>query len=121
MSDWIRLLGLEFHAILGDLPHERELPQPIEVDVEVEIDTRAAAAGDSLADGLDYRAIHAAVAGVVSADPETASRLLETLCERIADAVLALDGVDGVIVRGRKPWAALPGPADTVEVEIERP
>ena len=109
MADVIRLLGLEFHAILGDLPHERELPQPIEVDVEVETDTRAAAASDSLEDGLDYRAVHRAVSEVLMGE---GPRLLETLCERIAEAILSLKDVDGVVVRARKPWAALPGPID---------
>lgn len=121
MADSIRLLGLGFHSILGDLPHEREVPQPIEVDVEISIDARPAAAADSVAAGLDYRAVYAAVEESVAADPERAPRLVETLCERIAAAVLALDGVDAVRVRVRKPWAALPGPARTVEVEVTRP
>ena len=121
MADSIRLLGLGFHAILGDLPHEREFPQPIEVDVEISTDTRPAAAADSLAEGLDYRAVYEAVAAAVETDPERAPRLVETLCERIAGRVLALDGVDGVRVRVRKPRAALPGPARTIEVEVVRP
>lgn len=121
MGDVIRLTGLSFHAIVGDLPHEREHPQPVEVDVEVETDVGPAAASDSLADGLDYRAVYAAVSAETARDATGAPRLLETLAVRIADAVLALDRVESVLVRVRKPQAALPGPLDEVEVEVERP
>lgn len=121
MGDTIRLAGLTFHTLIGDLPHERRHRQPIAVDIEVTTDTRAAAASDRLADGLDYRAVYEAVAAALADDPETAPHLLETLCARVADGVLALDRVEAVVVRVRKPWAALPGPAEGVEVEIARP
>lgn len=119
--DAIRLLRMTFHTIVGDLPHEREHPQPIEVDVEVATDVRPAAATDRLDDGLDYRRIYDAVASAVSGDPASSPRLLETLAESIAGRVLAIDRVEGVTVRIRKPRAALPGPLDTVEVEVARP
>lgn len=117
--DAIRLLGLQFHALIGDLPHEREIPQPLEVDVEVETDVRRPAGTDRLADALDYRQVYAAVAAAVSAD--RAPHLLETLAERIAAAVRDVERVERVTVRCRKPHAALPGPVDRVEVEVRRP
>lgn len=119
--DAIRLRGMTFHTIVGDLPHERELPQPIEVDIEVATDVRSAAASDDLDEGLDYRAVYEAVAGVASGEPATAPRLIETLAERIAAKVLTIDRVEGVTVRVRKPRAALAGPVGSVEVEVERP
>lgn len=119
--DAIRLTGLRFHALIGDLPHEREVPQPLEVDIEVAGDLRAAAASDRLTQGIDYRRLYEAVAASVSDDPDEAPRLLEALCERIATRLLAIDRVERVRVRCRKPHAALPGPIDQVEVEIERP
>lgn len=119
--DAIRLLGMTFHTIVGDLPHEREHPQPIEIDVEVSTDVRPAAASDRLEEGLDYRRVHEAVAAVVTGDPSTAPRLLETLAEDVARRVLSIDRVESVTVRVRKPRAALPGPLDTVEVEVARP
>lgn len=121
MGDVIRLAGLRFFTILGDLPHERTTPQPLEVDVEVATDTRPAGESDRLEDALDYRAVYEAVARAAKADPADAPHLLEALCRRIADRVLELDRVERVRVRCRKPWAALPGPADRVEIEIERP
>ena len=119
--DTIRLTGMRFFALVGDLPHEREIPQPIEVDLEVEADLRRAAATDDLADGVDYRDLHAAVAETMSKDAREAPHLLETLGERIAARALAVAGVERVTVRCRKPWAALAGPLDSVEVEIRRP
>ncbi len=121
MNDTIRLAGLEFFAVVGDLPHERQSPQPLSIDVEVTTDTRSAVRSDRLRDGLDYRLVYEVVARVVGGPPEAAPRLLETLCARIADEVLDLAGVEACRVRCRKPWAALPGPARWVEVEIGRP
>lgn len=121
MTDTIRLAGLRFFAVIGDLPHERTSPQPIEVDLEVETDLSAAGASDELADGLDYRLLYAAAAEALGEDPEKAPHLVEALCERIAARVLAVPRVERVVVRCRKPWAALPGPADHVEIEIDRP
>lgn len=112
---------MRFHAIVGDLPHEREIPQPIEVDVEIETDVAAAAASDGLEDALDYRSVHRAVSDAVAGDSTAAPRLLETLASRIAERVGGIDRVEAVVVRVRKPHAALPGPVDVVEVEVERP
>ena len=117
----IRLTGMRFHAIIGDLPHEREHPQPIEVDVDIDTDIATAARHDSVAHALDYRIVYATVESTVTTDAATAPRLLETLCVAIADAVAALDRVAGVTVRCRKPWAALGGQVERVEVEISRP
>ncbi|HUP01596.1 MAG TPA: dihydroneopterin aldolase [Gemmatimonadota bacterium] len=119
--DAIRLAGLRFHALIGDLPHEREVPQPIEVDVDVYADLHPAAASDHLSEGVDYREIYEAVAASVSTDARVAPRLLEALCEKIAARLLAIDRITRVRVRCRKPHAAFRGPVDRVEVEIERP
>ena len=51
----ITLRAMRFHAIVGILPHERELPQPLEVDVT------AVVAADAVP-RLDYRTLYAATA-----------------------------------------------------------
>ena len=66
---------------------------------------------------LDYRTLYQTVAGCVG---DSHHRLLEGLCERIAQAVLTLDGVARVRVAARKPHAPIPGPLDSVEVAVER-
>jgi dihydroneopterin aldolase len=120
VSDTIRMLDLQFFTLIGDLPHERTTPQPLEVDIEVRTDLARAGGSDRLSDSLDYRHLYRLVAEGVEGDPETAPHLLEAVAERVADRLLAQKGVAGVRVRCRKPRAVLPGPVGKVEIEIER-
>lgn len=108
----ITLRGLRFHARVGILPHEREIAQPLEVDV-------TAWRRDPARDGalLDYRALHAAVADRVAAGDV---RFLEDFAHDVADAVLALSEVARVRVAVRKPHVPLGAPLDHAEVVLER-
>jgi dihydroneopterin aldolase len=121
MADVIRMLDLQFFTLVGDLPHERTTPQPLEIDVEVRTDLSRAGRSDRLSDSIDYRILHRRVAEGVQGDPQTAPHLLEAVAERVAERLLDLDGVKSVRVRCRKPRAVLPGPVGKVEIEIERP
>ena len=121
MSDTITLEGLQFFTLIGDLPHERTTPQPLELDVEVRADLAPAGRSDHLADSLDYRLLYRAVAEAVEDQTDGAPHLLEAIAERVAGRLLALEGVEGVRVRCRKPRAILPGPVAKIEIEIERP
>jgi len=105
----VKLAGMRFHVRAGVLAHEREIPQPIEVDLVV----RRAADSDSV---LDYRHLYAIVRDVASADP---TDYLETIADRIALAVVALEGVDRVRVAVRKPHVALGGPLEFAEIVVE--
>ena len=104
---------MQFHALVGILPHEREFPQPLEMDVTVWLDTAPASTAQA---GLDYRALHAAVARAVE---ERSIGYLEDLVQRAADAVMALTAVRRVRVAARKPHVALPGPLAYAEVVVE--
>lgn len=121
MTDTIRLRGLHFFTLIGDLPHERTTRQPLEIDVDVRTDLSAAGRSDRLEDSIDYRALHRAVAAAVERDAESAPHLLESVAERVAGGLLDLAGVESVVVRCRKPRVVLPGPVEEVEIEIERP
>lgn len=116
-ADAITLRGMRFHTLVGLLPHEGKFPQPLELDVSAFLDLRAVGEQDAPAMRLDYRTLYEAVSTTVGTSHH---KLLEGLCERIAGAVLALDGVDRVRVAARKPHAPIPGPLDSVEVVIER-
>ena len=99
-ADLIELRGLQFVAICGALPEERDRAQPLEVDLDVEADQAAAGVSDALADTVDYGALCDAVAGVVLAGTP---QLLEHLAATIATAVLAVDGrIAAVSVAVRK-------------------
>lgn len=104
---------MRFHARVGVLPHEREHPQPIEVDVTVWHDRRGPATLSSI---VDYRALYEATARVAAANHE----LLETIADEIADLVLAEHAVARVRIAVRKPNVALPGPLAHAEVVIDR-
>ncbi|HEX3868171.1 MAG TPA: dihydroneopterin aldolase [Gemmatimonadaceae bacterium] len=105
----ISLRGMRFHALVGILPHERTLPQPIEVDL-----TAKATDGEV----IDYRALYdltASVFSVYSID------YLEEIGDRIASGVLAHSPrIRSVRVAVRKPHVSLPGPVDHAEVVVER-
>jgi FolB domain-containing protein len=105
----ITLKGMRFHTLVGVLPHEEQLPQPLEIDVTVWLGADRTM--------LDYRALYDAVAGVVKASPV---RYLEDLVGRAAAAALDVGDVARVRVAARKPHVALPGPLAYAEVAIER-
>lgn len=116
-SDAITLRGMRFHTLVGLLPHEEKFPQPLELDVSVYLSLKQVGATDSPRMLLDYRKLYKLVGDTVGTSHH---RLLEALCEQIAQAALALEGVSRVRVAARKPHAPVPGPLDAVEVVIER-
>lgn len=99
MTGTIEIRGLRVVGTHGALAFERERGQPFEVDFDVEVDAARAAGSDELSDAVDYGRLVALVAGVVR---DRSFRLLETLAETIADALVATDGVNGVTVTVRK-------------------
>lgn len=108
----ISLRGLRFHTCVGILPHERVEPQALVADVTV---WRTPAMPG--ADVLDYRRLHAIVAGIVDTN---AVEYLETAAHAIAVAALAEPGVRRARVALRKPQVALPTPLDAAEVVVDR-
>jgi dihydroneopterin aldolase len=117
MVDAITLRGMRFHTLVGLLPHEEKFPQPLELDVTAFLSLRRVGESDAPGMRLDYRSLYQTVAGCVG---DSHHKLLEGLCERIAQAVLTLDGVARVRVAARKPHAPIPGPLESVEVVLER-
>ena len=116
-GDRIVLKGMRFHTLVGLLPHEAQLPQPLELDLTVWLSLRHVGESDSPRALVDYRDFYALVADVVGNSPH---RLLEALCEKIAARALATTGVERVLVAARKPHAPIAGPLDWVEVIVDR-
>ena len=116
-TDRISLTGMRFHTLVGLLPHEESIPQPLELDLTVWLSLRGVGETDSPRQLVDYRDLYQLVAGVVGSSPHT---LLEALCEKIASRVLEVAPIDRVRVAARKPHAPIPGPLEHVEVVIER-
>lgn len=86
------------------------------MDVRVDADLKAPGRSDSVEDTVDYRPIYAIAKSVIEGE---SSKLIETLAERIAERVLALDRVAGVSVRVAKRPQSM-RPMDAAAVEIKR-
>jgi len=112
MSDTVTLKRMQFHTRVGVLPHEAQLPQPVEVDLSVTV-------ADALRppNVVDYVALYTAVANVMSARHIA---YLEEAAERVATAALLVAGVRQATVSIRKPHVPLPGPVEYAEVTITR-
>ncbi len=116
-ADCIALKGMRFHTRVGLLPHEHDVPQPLELDLTVWASLRSAGESDSPSLLLDYRDLYALVAETVGTSHH---RLLEGLCEKIAARALAIAPVERVRVAARKPHAPINGPLEYVEVVLNR-
>lgn len=113
--DEIFINRLTIQAILGLNPDERETPQRVVISLRLGVDTRLAAASDSLEGSVDY----AQLAREVRQHVQQAKRFtVEALAEDIARLCLRQREVRRVIVRVEKP-DAVEG-AESVGVEIER-
>lgn len=115
--DRVSVRGLQVHAGIGVYAHEQSTSQRLEFDLSLRTDTSAAAAADDLALAVDYDAIADTVRTVAASRHH---QLLESLAERVAEALFARLGerVDSVKIRVSKPGAV--ADAATVQVTIVR-
>jgi 7,8-dihydroneopterin aldolase/epimerase/oxygenase len=118
-ADRISLLGLRAFGRHGVLDRERRQGQEFVVDAVLWLDTRAAAAADDLSLTVDYGALAASLAAIVSGEPVA---LIETLADRLAAACLSESGqaVREVEITVHKPQAPVPVPFGDVTVTIRR-
>lgn len=110
----IALRGMRFHARVGVLPHERELPQPIEIDLIVW--PRAPENDPEVGMLQDYRQLYDMTAGVIGEGPHD---FLEGIAAAVAERVMLAGTAHRVRVSVRKPHVPLPGLLDHAEVSIE--
>ena len=118
-TDRISLLGLRAFGRHGVLDRERREGQEFVVDAVLWLDTRAAAAADDLSLTVDYGALAARLAAIVSGEPVA---LIETLADRLAAACLSESGkaVREVEITVHKPQAPVSVPVGDVTVTIRR-
>ena len=110
--DVIALCGMRFHVTVGVLPHERELEQPLEIDVRLLVDRPS-----GMDEPLDYSVVYRAVAHIVG---RGAHRFLEDLAGEILDALASEPLVLRAQVALRKPHAPVGGPLDYVGITRSR-
>lgn len=116
--DTIAVLGIEATGYHGVFPEERRDGQTFTADLLLYTDLRPAAAADDLTLTAHYGELAELVAGIIAGEP---LNLIESLAQRISDAVLAgfptLTAVDVTI---HKPQAPIPVPFRDVAVTIHR-
>jgi dihydroneopterin aldolase len=110
------LSGLTAFGYHGNNPAERKLGQTFTADLEVVLDTQRAAASDRIDDTVSYPRLEEAARKVLEGKP---ANLLETVAERIAEAILKQPAVVQVTVRVSK-HPPLPN-LGAFTVEITRP
>ncbi len=114
-SGIIYLHGLRVAAVIGIYEWEQRIRQILVIDLEMAADIRTAAAADSIAQTLNYKAVAERVITFVEA---TRFQLIETLAERVADILLDEFKIPWVKVSVSKP-GAIKGSRE-VGVVIER-
>lgn len=108
MADVISIDGITGYGYHGHHPEERRLGQRFLVDLEIELDLGAAGRADDLSLTVDYSSAARTAREVLEGEP---LRLIESVAERIADALLLRFGLIGsVMVRVHKPSAPIAGP-----------
>ena len=113
--DIVYVKGLEVKTVIGVYDWEREIKQPITVDLDMASDISRAASTDDHNFVLDYKIVCVRVTELIE---RTHLKLLEAMAEEIASFVRNEFNVPWVRVRVGKP-AAITGAKD-VGVIIER-
>lgn len=115
MRDKIFLQGLEEFCVIGTLPRERVRKQKIIIDLEFPAPVKNAAKRDNLRDALNYKKIAEVTTEFVS---KSRFYLIETLAERLAQALLREFKMKSVTLHVSKPNALRS--TKNVGVEIRR-
>jgi dihydroneopterin aldolase len=114
--DKVLVRAIRLDASVGTLPWEKQVRQPLEVDVDAEVDTTELLRSRDLAAGVDFTVVIQTVREVVLAGHV---ELVEVLADGIAQALLASTPACRVRVEVRK-YSACAGLAGFVGVEVHR-
>lgn len=113
--DIVFLRGLRIETVIGIYDWEKEIKQPVVLDIEMAGDVASAADSDRIEDTLDYKAISKRLKQFVR---EARFELVETLAERCASIIREEFGVPWVRLKLDKVGAV--SDAQGVGVIIER-
>ena len=116
--DRLMIRGLELRCVVGVEDWERQMPQRVVVEIELRGDFSTAAKSDDLSEVLDYRT---PCVKAVEVAAEAEYRLVETLTDRIARAVLETHScITSVRVEVFKPLALAGFGKAEARVEVMR-
>ncbi|WP_347977689.1 dihydroneopterin aldolase [Microbacterium sp. ProA8] len=115
--DEITLTGVRAFGHHGVFEEERREGQEFVVDATLYVSTAQAAASDDVADTVHYGEVAERIVDLVGREP---LNLIEGVAARIADDLLAHEGVKMVAVTVHKPQAPITVPFADVSVTIRR-
>lgn len=117
MDDRLIIERLEFQGYCGVSEAEREAPQPMAVDLELSLDMAPAAATDDLVRTVDYLTVTERVLALAR---NQRFHLLETMAERMAQAILSEFPVAEVTLWVRKLKPPVKGVRESTGAKITR-
>lgn len=117
MNGRVSIDGLEVECVIGVYAEERQQPQQILVDVDLDIDFSRASTEDHIGATADYAAIAAMIREIATT---RRFRLVESLAEECASAIITGFDADRVSIRIRKPQAIAHARGAGVTVERTR-
>jgi len=117
IQDWLRLARIQAYGHLGVTQKERDLGQRIEADVELAYAPTSKRRPDVLDDAMDYEEVHRMVRAQIEM---SRCRLLETLAEELALALIQEFDTPRVRVRVRKLHVPVQDFTVVPEIQVER-
>ncbi len=90
LMDIVFLRDLRIDTVIGIYDWERKTRQTVVLDIEMSTDVQRAAASDTIADAVDYKAVSERLVSFVQ---ESQFQLVETLAERCAEVIRQEFGV----------------------------
>ena len=115
--DWLRLARIQAYGHLGVTQKERDLGQRIEADVELAYAPLKTRRPDVLDDAIDYEEVHRLVRSQIQM---SRCRLIETLAEELALALIQEFDSPRVRVRVRKLHVPVDDFTTIPEISVER-
>lgn len=116
LQDAILIEGLKVNTVVGVFAWERQILQPLLIDLTVYTDLSAAAASDALADTLNYAEICQLTASSIQ---QAAPQLIEHAAQLVLLALFQqFDAIERIVICIRKP--AIIAEAQSVGIRLER-
>lgn len=114
-TDFVKVKGLKVNAVIGVFDWEREIEQPLLIDVSMATDISKAGKSDDIEDAINYKEV---CDDITELCQQTKAMLIERLAELIAEHILTKYNTTQVEVSVAKPTAIKE--ADAVAVQIIR-
>lgn len=114
-TDFVKVKGLKVKAVIGVFDWEREVEQPLLIDVSMATDISKAGKSDDIKDAINYKEV---CDDITELCQQTKAMLIERLAELIAEHILTKYNTTQVEVSVAKPTAIKE--ADAVAVQIIR-